>query len=154
MKKTATKISGILTLIFSICLFTFSLLIICARFNIGNVSNIINNLTFLQIPLTYFSYIYVSLPAGLVALILTSVEFSTIEIVFISLFFTFSILMVFWGIKEILISNRDDVDFANCKRTCGFMFFTKFMFFAYTVFIIIASFVINEVKSMQKIISL
>ena len=78
MKKTATKISGILTLIFSICLFTFSLLIICARFNIGNVSNIINNLTFLQIPLTYFSYIYVSLPAGLVALILTSVEFSMI----------------------------------------------------------------------------
>lgn len=151
MKKTATKISGILTLVFSILLILISLLIICERFNIANVSSLVGDLVFLQLPLFYFSYIFIALPSSLIAS-LTSLELRTIEVVFISLFFTFSVFMAFWGIKEILISRRDDVDFARCKKTCGFMFFTKFMFFFYTLFILVASFLIEEVKLVSAVL--
>ena len=154
MKKTATRISGILTLIFSIFLLLFSLMNICVRFDISGVKTLIENLQFLQVIYVYLSYVFVTLSSGLIYSAFPTIEYGTIEIIFMSVLFTFSLLMVFWGIKEILISHRDDVDFARCKKTCAFMFFIKFVFFLYVLFVIVASFLIEQVKIAVAILEL
>lgn len=146
MKKTATKVSGILTLICAIILSLVAIVMVCANFKVTFVTELINSVEFLQLIFTYFEIAFIIIPITLINMLTTSIAAETLQTVMAIVLTVFALFMVFCGIKEISIAKRDDEEFAHCKKTCWFFYLTKFMFFAYVVFVIISTFTMQDVK--------
>ena len=153
MRKTATKLSGILTLIFSVLLTLVSILLLISS-QVEMVGNIINNIPILMVVFFYVYYIFAFLPASLVGMIAQGVSLDTLQFAFTIVLLVFSLFMLFCGIKEILIAKREDEDFAHCKKTCWFFALTKFMFFLYVLFVIVGTFLIEDIKMLIAILEL
>ena len=66
----------------------------------------------------------------------------------------FSLFLFIWGIKEISLSSKSDERFARCKKTCGFAMFLKFMFFAYTVALVVLPFALEGFTFVTLILNL
>ena len=146
MKKGATKTSGIITLILYILLFVFSVFIASGAFGIDAISNIVSSNEMIAKILLIVTFPFLTFPLLLVAMFVPGIETEMVSQVLCGVFAAFSLFMIFWGIKELSLTKKDDATFARCKKTCGFMMFIKFMLFLYFAAIVACSFVMEEVK--------
>lgn len=145
MKKGATLTSGIFTiLLFTILLFV-SIFEVANIFKITFIQEIFENYAELNFIITIISSLILSVPLFLLRTFKVEITELYNQILVIT-FAVFSLFMIIWGIKEILISKKEDASFAKCKKTCGFMMFTKFMFFVAIATSLILYFVSKEYK--------
>jgi len=151
MKKGAIKTSGIISLILAILMFVIAIFLAGNIFNISAISNIVSSVEILSKVLTILSLIFISVPVQGLSKFLTSVDSEMLAKGAVALLAVFSLYMIFWGIKEISLSKKDDQRFANCKKTCAFMMFIKFMFFAYFVAVIALSMVAEDFKKLSDV---
>lgn len=144
MKKSATLISGILTIILFLFIAFVSIFQLAGVFQIQAILELVQNVDLIGKIITFVTYLFIYMPLSFATILLNGIEDGEMIVKIISIVLAaFSLLMVFWGIKEVLISRKDDENFARCKKTCGFMMFTKFMFFAFLTASIVLYF-INE----------
>lgn len=138
MKKGSVKISGLLTTIFSFLLFLLMAFLLLYMFEllsaIPQLEQIaeVSHLLFVY-PIEYIFEEYLSL------------SFEMLPKVIIGVFTIFTFVMAIWGIKEMTLVKKDDESFARCKKSCALMMTLKFLFFLYNVFILVFSFVEQEV---------
>lgn len=141
MKKGLYKFSGITTLIFSIIFIVIAFFLVTAYFNVQFVLDIVSSGVLNTIFITVQT-IFVTPIIYLISLFNVGGEMANSIIAII--FAVFSLLMFFWGIKEIKISKRDDEKYLKTKKTCGFASFIKFMLFVYFLGFGIASFLLGD----------
>ena len=144
MRKSATLVSGILTIVLFAGLSFLSIFQLGVNMDSEVFKSLIENSNILSFILTSVTITFIKLPLVSSVTIVTD-EFK--EEIFNSMakgltivLVVFSLYMVFWGIKEICISQKSDEKFARCKKTCGFMMFTKFMFFLFLAISIVSYF--------------
>ncbi len=146
MKKGATLTSGILTIILFTILLFVSIFEVANVFKITFIQEIFENYAELNYVITIVSSLFITFPLALVETIFNLQIPELYSQIIVVVFAVFSLLMIIWGIKEIFISKKEDVNFAKCKKTCGFMMFTKFMFFAFLGASLALYFVLDEYK--------
>ena len=98
---------------------------------------------------------FIDFPTMLVMKFMPEIDVETFNLIGKIIAFAFagfSAYMIFWGIKEITLAKKDDVSFANCKKTCGFMMFIKFMLFVYFVAVVACCFVMEELKIVLEVL--
>lgn len=152
MKKGATKTSGIITLILYILLFLFSVVYAAGVFEIEAILNIIPSNEIIANAIGIVTYPFIVFPMLLVAKFAPTVDIDMVNKILSATFAAFSLYMIFWGIKEITLTKKDDASFARCKKTCGFMMFIKFMLFAFFVATAVCMFVMEEMKMVVEIL--
>ena len=152
MKKTAMRVSGNITLITFFLLFLISIIGVCSAFNVKAVTDVVASSDIMQIICVPFNFIFVEMPVYLLSLATISLP-AEISTIFAIAFAVFSFLMFLWGIKEVKIANRDNQNFAKCKKTCAFMMFTKFMFFAYLIAVAVMSVLDESIANVTLIVS-
>ena len=144
MKKGATKTSGIITLIL------YFLLLVVAVFAVGTVlevkaiTDIASSNEMIAKILAAAMFPFIEFPLLLVAKFAPTMDTTMIQKVLPIVFAAFSAFMIFWGIKEITLTKKDDARFARCKKTCGFMMFLKCMVFVYFLAVVACCFLIEE----------
>jgi len=143
MKKGATRFSGILTLIISLPLLLVSLFNILSYLQIEAVTKLIADIEILTIIISIVDTLFLIVPISLFSLLKIELEAEILSLIFMGIFFVFSLFLFIWGIKEISLSCKSDERFARCKKTCGFAMFLKFMFFLYTLALVIIPFAIE-----------
>lgn len=146
MKKGATKTSGIITLILYILLFVFGVVLASSAFGIDAISNIVSSNEMLSKIVGIVAFPFVDFPMLLVTKFAAGIETEMISKILCAVFAAFSIFMIFWGIKEITLTKKDDASFARCKKTCGFMMFIKFMLFVYFAAVAVCMFIMEDIK--------
>lgn len=152
MKKTAMRVSGYITLFMFFLLLLVSSLCLCSALNVTAVADVINSNQIISGIFIIFSLVFINIPTYLLGL--TGLELpAEITTIFAIAFVAFSLLMFIWGIKEVTLANRDNERFAKCKKTCAFMMFTKFMFFAYLVAIVVLSVIQEEIANSTVLVS-
>lgn len=150
MKKGATKTSGILTLILYFLLLVVSVFAVGNALQVEALQKIVTSNEMLLNIFNIVSFPFISFPQLLVMKFMPEIDlelFETIVKVIAIVFAVFSAYMIFWGIKEITLTKKDDARFARCKKTCGFMMFIKIMLFLYFVAAAACCFVIEEIKA-------
>lgn len=152
MKKTAMKISGNITMILFFLLLLVSVVGVCAELEVTAVTDFVYSNEILSSIATFVFLIFITIPIYLLGLTGLTLP-AEITMILVFAFAAFCLLMFLWGIKEITLSGRDDERFAKCKVTCAFMNFTKFMFFAYMLAVIILSVLDEEVSLLTLAIS-
>ncbi len=150
MKKSAVKISGIITTIIFLLLFALSILNLGEYFEIGFLTNLISSVDILKTIVSLVNVVFVLSLNLLISLITTAIETATVGKVVSAVLAVFCLIMFVWGIKEITISHKDDESFARCHKTCAFMVFTKFMFFLYVTVVIALTFVLDSFKTLAQ----
>ena len=143
MKKGLVKTSGILTIIFSIIFIVFGFLFVSNAFNLSFVQNLISNGI---LSIVYQVAVVIFIMPIIYLLNSFNLAIDSIGLIVNIVFAAFSLIMLFWGIKEISISHKEDESFKKCKKTCVFANIIKFMVFAYFLAILIASFIDNGLK--------
>ena len=155
MKKSATLISGILTIVLFLFIAFVSIFQLAGVFNIQSILELIENIDLLVSIMTVVIALFIDIPLSFATSLLGEIPNSELIIKILSITLTaFSLFMIFWGIKEILISRKDDESFARCKKTCGFMMFTKFMFFAFLAASVVLFFINENYKGLWSLIIL
>ena len=144
MKKGATLTSGILTIILFVIISFVSVFQIANIFEISTIQSLLDGLEDIYYAIVFIGDIFVVFPVLFASILIENLETEMVLKVVSIVFAAFSLFMVFWGIKEILISKKDDLKFAKSKKTCGFMMFTKFMFFAFLAASVILFFINKE----------
>lgn len=150
MKKGATKTSGILTLILYFLLLVVSVFAVGNALQVEALQKIVTSNEMLLNIFNIVSFPFISFPQLLVMKFMPEIDLELLETivkVIAIVFAAFSAYMIFWGIKEITLTKKDDASFARCKKTCGFMMFIKFMLFLYFVAAAACCFVIEEIKA-------
>ena len=151
MKKGLVKTSGILTIIFSIIFIAFGFLFVCNAFNLSFVQNLISTGV---LSVIYSVAVSIFILPVIYVLGVLNVDVESVGLIISIVFAAFSLIMLFWGIKEISISHKDDESFRRCKKTCAFANIIKFMVFAYFLAILIVSFVDSGLGDIFEIVSL
>ena len=155
MKKGATKTSGIITLILYILFFVFGVVIASSAFGIDAISNIVSSNEMISKVVGIVAFPFIDFPMLLVTKFAAGIEAEMITKILGAVFAVFSLYMIFWGIKELSLTKKDDATFSRCKKTCGFMMFIKFMLFVYFAAVanVASSFFVKEISLIpQKII--
>ena len=147
MKKGATKTSGVITLILYILLFVFGVVLAANAFGIDAISNIVSSNEMLSNIVGIVAFPFVDFPMLLVSKFAAGIETDMIAKALSGVFAAFSLFMIFWGIKELSLTKKDDATFARCKKTCGFMMFIKFMLFVYFAAVAACMFVMEDIKT-------
>lgn len=149
MKKGATKTSGILTLILYFLLLVVSVFAVATVLEITAITDILSSSEMLAKIVGAIMFPFVDFPQILIAKFMSGMDVETLKLINQIVSFTFaafSAYMIFWGIKEITLTKKDDANFAKCKKTCGFMMFLKFMVFVYFLAVVACCFLIEEVS--------
>lgn len=144
MKKTAMKISGIITLILFFLLFLVSIFNVLLELEIEFVVDLMQKSKILAGVIGLLTFTFVGMPQLYFQAAGLELAEKTVLLAISLVFCLFCLLMFLWGIKEVRLSKRDDEKFARCKKTCWFMMLTKFAFFAYLVSAVIGSVMIDE----------
>ena len=150
MNKGATKTSGILTLILYFLLLVVSVAAVATVLEITAITDILSSNEMLAKIVGAVSFPFTDFPTLLVMKFMPEIDVDTFNMIgkiIAFVFAGFSAYMIFWGIKEITLAKKDDASFANCKKTCGFMMFIKFMLFVYFVAVVACCFLIEEFKA-------
>ncbi|MBQ3047497.1 MAG: SHOCT domain-containing protein [Clostridia bacterium] len=153
MKKTAMKISGIITMIFYFLLLVVSGFCLCTILNVEvcvklcEENEIISGIFFM------FEYTFISAPMYVLGYGGETL-YDWVTILIGSVIVAVCLLMFFWGIKETKLSNRDDFRFARCFKTCALMNFIKFLIFAYFTGILVYTLVDENLKIMIGILEI
>lgn len=157
MKKGATKTSGVLTLILYFLLLVVSIFAVATVLEITAITDIVSSNELLAKIVGAIMFPFIDFPQILITKFISGLDIETLNLINKIVSFTFagfSAFMIFWGIKEITLSKKDDARFARCKKTCGFMMFLKFMVFVYFLAVIACCFVIEELASYLIIIEM
>lgn len=147
MKKTAVKISGIITTLIFLLLLALSVFNLGNYFGIDFLKNISSSNSILNSVVFYVDFVFVTSIKMLIYLISKTIDPVLIGKIISAVLTGFGLIMFIWGIKEITISHKDDESFARCHKTCAFMVFTKFMFFAFITAVLVLCFVMEEFKN-------
>ena len=157
MKKGATKTSGILTLILYFLLLVVSVFAVATVLEITAITDIVSSNEMIAKIVGAMMFPFTDFPAMLIAKFMSGMDIETLNLInkiIAIVFAVFSAYMIFWGIKEITLSKKDDASFARCKKTCGFMMFLKFMVFVYFLAVIVCCFIIEELTLYLAILEL
>lgn len=146
MKKGGVKTSGVLTLILYIFLFVIAAAAACSQFGVQAVNDIIQGQEILAKVMVVALTAFVAIPQTIVLKFVPSMDAELLTTIFVCAFLALTVLMLFWGIKEITIAKKDDASFVKCKKTCGFMMFVKLLIFIYFLALTVCQFVLEEVK--------
>ncbi|NCB48374.1 MAG: hypothetical protein EOM55_01925 [Clostridia bacterium] len=138
MNKKVVKFSGILTVIISLILFLSMAFLLCYLFEL--ITGFTQGAVIAE--LITFIFIY---PIYYVFTQYLSLDFDMLIQLIAGVFALFTLVMMIWGIKEISLAKKDDESFARCKKSCAFMMMLKFLFFAYNAFVLIFSFVSEDI---------
>jgi len=152
MKKGAIKTSGIITLILSIIFAVISFIFLNSIFELNILPESIFEIEIVaKISELLFSA-FIGVPQTLIASFGLEIDPALIQKCLAGAIAFFSLLMIFWGIKEIALSHKDDFRFARCKYTCGFMMFIKFLFFVLMAGFAVCCFLIEDIKVVSVVI--
>lgn len=154
MKKGGVRTSGILTLILYILLFVIAAATACSQFGVQAVVDIINNQEILSMVMMVALTAFVVVPQSIILKFVPSMDAELLTTIFVCAFLALTVLMLFWGIKEITIAKKDDANFARCKKTCGFMMFFKLLVFIYFLALTVCQFVFEELQFLLAIFEL
>lgn len=144
MKKGIIKLSGIISIIVSILFLFISVFMIGTVYNISFLSNILNS-TFIGNIYNVVVFIFVSPIVYIFTII--GLDIYIANQIFSVLVPLITILTLIEGIREIVISKKSDEDFLSTKKTTYFFNFFRFFFIFIIVYLIVASFVFEDVSS-------
>lgn len=154
MKKGGVRTSGILTLILYILLFVIAAVAACSQFGVQAVTDIVNNQEILSMIMMVALTAFVAIPQTIVLKFVPSMDAELLATIFVCAFLAFTLLMLFWGIKEITIAKKDDANFARCKKTCSFMMFFKLLVSIFFIALTVCQFIFEELQLLLAIFEL
>ena len=150
MKKSLLKVSGIISIFISLIFFVIGFLFVCNTFNFSFIADIMLNKTILNIYVSVSSLFYLPI---IYLFSIMNVSSNIISQILAVLTVVLSIITFVVGIREIVISKKDDEKFLKSKKTLFIFNAFKFIFILLNIYFIVSSFVFEDISNAYNSVS-